>query len=171
MKKTVVTLSIIAVSLLAATVLLAAGFDRGRGPMWGGGNPYCFNNDGTLSSRWSALGLTEEQKAKLQSLREAHLRDIKPLQDQLFSKKGDLRLLWLQPTPDREKILALQKEIRNLQEQIRERKDAFFLDTLNVLTPEQQAKLKQGRGFGPKMPHRGVYGPGHQMGGRGMMGY
>jgi len=103
------------------------------------------------------LDLTSEQTAKINSLREAYLQDIKPIQDQLYAKRGDMRLLWLAKTPDQDKILALQKEIRSLRDQLGDKRTIYRLDARKVLTPEQLAKSQslQGRGFGQNMARGG----------------
>jgi len=117
------------------------------------------------------LNLTAEQSAKLASLREAHLRDVKPIQDQLYSKQGELRLLWLAKTPDQNKILAVQKETRSLRDQLAEKRAAYRLEAYKVLTPEQVTKIQAyggGRGYGHP---QGMRGPGGMGPGMGMRGY
>ena len=118
------------------------------------------------------LNLTDDQKASIKTLREAHLRDVKPLQDQMFSKRGDLKLLWLQQNPDKEKILAVQKEIRAIRDQMQEKATAHRVDVFNILTSEQQDKARDTQSR--RLPHPqgtpgGMMGPGPGMG-PGMMG-
>jgi len=157
-------LTTILVTLIAVTALTASAF--AFGPGWGrgyGSGPYY----GPDERAYSGLNLTAEQTAKINALRDAYLKDTKPLQDKLFSKRGDLKLLWLQTNPDQNKILAVQKEIRALRDQMQDKMTTQRLEVLKVLTPEQQEKIKSfrmGRGFGPGM--RG--GPGFQGGGPGM---
>jgi Spy/CpxP family protein refolding chaperone len=160
MKKLVMTLvAVIAVTALAVSVFA---FGPGSGRGYGGGSWY-----GGDVTALSGLNVTAEQTAKINALREAHLKDVKPLQDKMFSKRGDLRLLWLHQNPDQEKIIALQKEIRTMRDQMQDKRDTYRLKVFNVLTPEQQSQYKAygpGRGFGPGM--RGGYnGRGPGMGG------
>ena len=157
------------VALFAVAVLTASAF--AVGPGWGRGHGRgqcgggaCYGADLTAVP---GLNLTTEQTAKINTLREAHLKDVKPIQDKMFSKRGDLKLLWLQKNPDQEKIRQAQKEIRTLRDQMQDKKDNYRLEMLKVLTPEQQEKLnayRPGRGFGPGM--KGGAGP--QGGGPGM---
>jgi protein CpxP len=70
------------------------------------------------------------------------LKDIKPLHDEMFSKRGDLRLLWLEKSPDAAKIAAKRKEINSLRDQMEEKRDAHRLQVYNILTPEQRAKVQ-----------------------------
>jgi Spy/CpxP family protein refolding chaperone len=106
------------------------------------------------------LGLTAEQKEKIRTLREVHLRDIRPLQERLYVKSRELKELWLSKTPGREGILAFQREVQALRNQLMEKITTHLLDVRQILTPEQQAKIRS-------------YGPGHRMwrmGGPGMRG-
>jgi len=162
MKKLVMTL----VAVIAVTVFATSGFTFGPG--WGrgqGGGPYYGGGVTALSG----LDLTAEQTAKINALRETHLKDVKPLQDKMFSKRGELRLLWLQQNPDQNKILAVQKEIRTIRDQMQDKMTIQRLNILKVLTPEQQEKMKAfgpGRGFGRGMKGGpGFYGRGPGMGG------
>jgi len=149
-------LTTIFVTVVVVTAL--AGYAFAFGPGWGrghGGGP-CYGSDmGALSK----LNLTDEQTAKINALRETHLKDIKPLRDKMFSKRGELRLLWLQTNPDQEKILAEQREIRALRDKMQDKMTTYRLEVLKVLTPEQKEKLKSfgpGRGFGPGIGGQGM---------------
>jgi Spy/CpxP family protein refolding chaperone len=114
------------------------------------------------------LDLTVEQTQKINALREAHLKDIKPLQDQMYSKSGELRNLWLAKTPDQEKILALQKEAQGLRGQLTDKFTTYRLEALKVLTPEQLTKV-QSYGMGRAMARSGA-GMARMGGCPGMMG-
>ncbi len=87
------------------------------------------------------LGLSEEQNSKLQATREKHFKEISPLQEKLFSKRQELRLLWANPNPDAAQVTAKQKEIAQLQAQIQEMTTKHQLEARSILTPEQQQKL------------------------------
>jgi Spy/CpxP family protein refolding chaperone len=89
-----------------------------------------------------SLNLAPEQKATIKALRDAHQAEIKPLQSQMFRVSGDLKLLWLQSTTNKEQILAKHKEIRAIREQIRDKLSRYRLEVFNALTPEQQEKAK-----------------------------
>lgn len=149
--KTMKKLATIAVTFLVVGAFAASAF--AFGPGWGrghGGGPWYGNGDTAVSN----LNLTSEQTAKINALREANLREVKPLQDKMFSKRGELRLLWLQQNPDQDKILAVQKEIRVLRDQIQDKRDSYRLQVYNTLTPEQKSQYQsfgRGRGFGPGM--------------------
>jgi len=160
MKKVITIL----IAVLVVTALTTTAFAFGPGWGRGHGRGQCYGPDDMAMSQ---LNLTTEQMAKINALREAHLKDIKPLQDKLFSKRGKLRLLWLQKNPDEDKILAVQKEVRNLRDQLHDKKTSHRFEVLRVLTPEQKEKYQafgRGSGFCPGM--RG--GAGFHHGGPGM---
>ena len=63
----------------------------------------------------------------------------------MFIKRGDLKMLWLDKNPNQTKILAVQKEIRNLRGQIQDRATKYRLSVMKELTTEQQDKIKKFR--------------------------
>ncbi len=140
-------------AILLLVVVIAAPADAFRGGR-GNGNGPCYSGD---FANVPGLNLTAEQKTKIADMRSAHLKDVKPLQDQMFSKKGDLRLLWQEKNPDQAKITAKQKEIRALRDQIQDKSTNHRWAIYKELTPEQQEALRAqgpmgqcfGGGFGP----------------------
>lgn len=88
----------------------------------------------------AALDLTSEQSQRLQSLRQSFLEEMTPLQNRLFTKRAELRLLWSAPKPDHEQIASKQKEISELEQAIDELSTRHRLDCREVLTPEQKEK-------------------------------
>lgn len=173
MKK--VTMAMIALLFVAAIATSAFGFGWGRGPGLGFGP--CARGD---FQGPAGVELTADQKAKLTEMREARFKEMEPLRELMFAKRDELRKLWLEPNPDQAKIEAAQSEMRTLRDQMQDKMTAFRLESLNILTPEQQEKVKSfaggrmggKRGFGPggMMGGRGGYGPGGMMGGRGGYG-
>ena len=145
MKKTLIVLT--ALLMVTAFVMPA---DAMRGGGKGHGSGFCNGND---LSGVQGLNLTAEQKTKIADLRTAHLKDVKPIQDKLHSKAGDLRLLWLEKSPDEAKIRATEKEVRALRDQMQDKGSDYRWAVYKSLTPEQQQLLRQnratGRCFGP----------------------
>ncbi len=139
-------LSMVFLAVLIATALTSTTFAYGWGGGWGRGHARSACDGGPGYERdiqaIPDLGLTAEQTAKIREQREAHLKDVKPLHDKIFSKRGELKLLWLQKTPDREKITAVQKEIGSLRDQMQDKMTSNRLDMFNVLTPEQRTKFQ-----------------------------
>ena len=83
------------ISLIAAFVLMigsatiAMAGQHGKGGKTG---PGCGMNPSALS----ALNLTDEQSEKIRALRQSHEKDILPLRTQLFTKRAEMRLLWME---------------------------------------------------------------------------
>ena len=109
MKKTIIIgLSLALVSALVATVVLAwgPGFGRGFGPgpggfagpaglAWGPGfGPGFSRGFGPAYGVPPIPNLTAEQSAQIQALRDAFLKEIEPLQKELYTKGTELRNLW-----------------------------------------------------------------------------
>jgi len=67
-----------------------------------------------------AASPTPEQSEEVRVRQEAYLKEITPLQSDLFSKRMELRLLWSAANPDQKKIMAKQREINELQQEIQE---------------------------------------------------
>lgn len=157
----------IAIGLLIVGMTTAA-FAWGGGPGgWGRGPGYgpCMGSDFTANA---GLNLTAEQTEKIRALQEAQRKEMKPLLDKMFAKRGDLKLLWLERTPDQEKILTAQKELRNLRGQMEDKMTEHKLAIYKILTPEQQNKLQAYRGKGPGFGRGPGKGFGH---GGGCVGY
>jgi Spy/CpxP family protein refolding chaperone len=109
------------------------------------------------------LKLTDEQITKLNALRNVYLLEIKPLRDRLYSKSIELKGLWLEQTPDHEKIALLQKETQILRDVMLGKVAAYRRETLHVLTGQQQITLesykeKHGYGYGKGMQGQGGRG-------------
>jgi Spy/CpxP family protein refolding chaperone len=92
------------------------------------------------------LNLTAEQASKIRAMDEQFLRENKPLQDKLYSKRGDLKLLWMERNPDQQKINAAQAEMRALRDQLQDKATSHRLAVLNILTPEQREQVQS---YGP----------------------
>ena len=151
-KTTIVGLGLILVLALVATVALAWG--PGFGPGFGRGF------GGPASGSPPIPNLTSEQSPQIQVLRDGFLKEIEPLQKDLWTTRAELRNLWLAKTPDQAAITAKQKEMVDLQIQLQGKATNLGLEIRKVLTPEQIAQLPAfgpgpgfgpGRGFGPPM--------------------
>lgn len=165
MKK--VTLTVMGLFFVAAIATSAFGFGWGRGP--GVGYGPCARGD---FHGPAGVDLTTDQKAKLNGLRDAWFKDIKSLQEKMFTKRDELRNLWLEKSPDQGKIAAAQKEMRAVRDQMEDKMTAFRLEAAKVLTPEQKEKIgsfSQGRGFGHRRGPMHGFGPGAS-GGAGCFG-
>ena len=117
--------------LAMSSLAIAAGPGFGRG-----NNPNC-------PGGFDQLNLTAEQKTKLNDLREKTWKDTVTLRNEMQTKRLELRTLWTNPNPDKDKIQAKMTNSR--------------LEARKQLTPEQAAQVATngpGMGFGGGGMHR-----------------
>jgi Spy/CpxP family protein refolding chaperone len=149
-KMVIIGLSLVLGLGLMAVAVMAQGPGFGRGFGMGPG----FGPPGNLFA-----GLTPEQSAKIQSLQQAHLQAIAPLQQEMLAKGTEMRSLSLNPNADPSVIGAKQKEIWELRSKFEDMTNNLRLQIREILTPEQQAQFDTfgpRRGMGPRMG----FGPG-----------
>ena len=150
MKKKVVGLALVAVMVLGVAYAFAQG--PGTGPGAGPGS-----GPGWRHESWSSL--TPEQQTKFQELRRKFREDNAKLFGAIVTKRLELQSLWTDPKADSKAILDKEKELRDLQNQIRDKAVQMRLEARKFLTPEQIQNWKPGRGMGHG------FGGGHMMGG------
>ncbi len=66
----------------------------------------------------------------------------------MVTKKIELQSLWSNPKADDKAIQDKAKEVRDLQNQMKEKAVQMRLEARKILTPEQISKWGAGRGFG-----------------------
>ncbi len=165
MKKTLLALSLVTVLILGVTYVYAQGpgYGPGRGPGWKGERCWESENPGKFSS------LTPEQKTKFQELRRKFNDETAQLRGALVTKRLELQSLWTNPKAESKAIMDKEKELRNLQNQMKDKSLQMKLEARNFLTPEQIAEFgsrgRMGPGFGRghMMGHGRGMGPGHGM--------
>jgi protein CpxP len=156
MKMKKVTWTVMVVLFVAAVATSAFAFGWGRGPGYGPCSRGDFQGP-------DGLNLTAEQTAKIKEMRETQRKEMKPLREQMFARRDEIRKLWLEPNPDEAKIAAAQKEMRSFRDRMEDRMTSYHLEAVKVLTPEQREKIGsagQGRGSG----HGRGHGRGHGCG-------
>jgi len=104
-----------------------------------------------------APALSAEQIAKIQKLQADRIAEMGKLKTEMSAKQLELQGLFREPSLDRAKAEAKQKEIAALQAQMVEKDHAYRLSMAEVLTPEQRAQLPA---FGGRMPFGGPKGKG-----------
>ena len=155
MKKGVIVLGLATVMFLGITYAYA--FGPGFGPRHGG-----------AFSGPQVSNLTPEQKTKFQELRRKFNEGTTQLRGTMFSRRLELQSLWTDPKADAKAITDKEKELRDLQNQMRDKRVQLRLEARNILTPEQLSEFGPGMGRGMRGPGMG-HGMGHGMG-RGGMG-
>ena len=158
MYKTIVALGLAAVMVLGVTYAFAQG--PGYGPSYGPGH-----REMRYQGHWGPgkdYSLTPEQRTKFQELRRKFREENAQLIGAIMGKRLELESLWTDPKADSNILLQKEKELRGLQDQMREKVVQMKLEVRKFLTPEQIANWKSGWRMGR----------GRAMGGRGhMMGY
>jgi Spy/CpxP family protein refolding chaperone len=157
MKKTIITLGLVALMLFGVTYVYAQGPGIGPGhrgmhsqECWGPGK---------------ASNLTPEQKTQFQELRRKFRQENAQLIGALVAKRLEVQSLWTDPKADSKAILDKEKELRDLQNQMRDKVIQYKLEARKFLSPEQIANWKLGWGMGRgHMMGRGQgMGPGYGM--------
>jgi Spy/CpxP family protein refolding chaperone len=148
MKKMIVTLGLVAVMVLGVAYAYAQGPGMGPGhrgmhESWGPGKD---------------SPLTSEQKTKFQELRRKFREENAKLIGAMVTKRLELQSLWTDPKADSKAILDKERELRDLQNQLRDKAVQMRLEARKFLTPEQIANFGPGCGMGSG------FGRGHKMG-------
>ena len=168
MKKRIVGLGLVALMVFGVAYAYAQGPGSGPGP----GHQH---QPGWGHERWSSL--TPEQQTKFQELRRKFREDNAKTFGAIVTKRLELQSLWTDPKAEPKAILDKEKELRDLQNQIRDKAVQMRLEARKFLTPEQIQNWKpgwgMGRGFGGGRsrghgmgwggmgPGHGMMGPGH----------
>jgi Spy/CpxP family protein refolding chaperone len=135
MKKIFIVIAVLIVS--AAFVLPTYAVQTDKKP--GYHKEFCFKKH---------LGLTDQQLAKMKELKNRFHADTRDVRYNLEIKRIEMRKLFTDPKTDDETLLAKQKEISELRQQLSEKKAQMKIEWRKILTPEQIAKLD-------RMPHKG----------------
>jgi Spy/CpxP family protein refolding chaperone len=139
MNKTIITIMAVFFAAVVSTSAFASNWGRGPGYDRSKGSGPCYSENFRGVNQ---LNLTQEQTAKLAEIKNAHTKAMMPLREQMFAKRNAIKALWLEANPDQEKITEADKDMRALRNQIYDKNTAFRLESLKVLTPAQQEKVK-----------------------------
>ena len=134
MKKIFIVIAVLIVSATVVAPTYALQADKKPGSH----KEFCFKNN---------LGLTDQQLAKMKELKNRFHADTRNLRYNLKIKRVEMRKLFTDPKTDDETLLAKQKEISELRQQLSEKKAQMKIEWRKILTAEQIAKLD-------RMPHR-----------------
>lgn len=146
--KKILILGLVGVMLFGAAYAYAKG--PGFGPKYREGSP----REDTFSP------LTPEQRTKFQELRSKFVEETAQLRGALVTKRIELQSLWTNPQADPKAILDKERELRNIQDQLRDKGIQFKLELRKILTPEQLAQYGTGYGLGWGRGHmKAGFGP------------
>jgi Spy/CpxP family protein refolding chaperone len=138
MKKAMIALGLVMV--LGVSYVYAQAQDDPPGHGWG--------HRGKSWGQGKRLNLTPEQKAKFQELRRKFIEENAQFIGGLVAKRLEFRSLWTDPRADSQAVLAKERELRDLQNRMRDKVIQYKLEARNSLTPEQIEKLGSMRGMG-----------------------
>ena len=122
--KRISQLFLVGLMVIFAGTAMAGPWGRGMGQGNGMG-PYPYD----------AANLTADQAAQMQTLRESFLKEVSPLQSEMYTKKSEMRTLWAASNPDEGKISTLQKDLLELQGKMQEKRLQFNLEARKIVNP------------------------------------
>ena len=93
------------------------------------------------------LNLSDEQLAKMKDLRNRFRDETRDLRYSLAIKRLEMRKLFTDPKTDDATLLAKQREISKLRQQLSDKRAQMKIEWRKILTPDQIAKLD-------RMPHK-----------------
>jgi len=91
----------------------------------------------------NALELTDEQVIQLDNIKRDYLKLITPVQTELFGKRAEMRLLWIEPVLDEKKIISKQEKINELINILKMNDIKYKLSYNKILTPMQRQNLQE----------------------------
>ena len=156
MKKMMIALSLAAAMLIGMTSAYAQGPGFGPGPR--GMHWQEFGGPG------KGLNLTPEQKTKFQELRRNFKAENAQLIGSIVTKRLELQSLWTDPKAESKAILGKERELRDLQNQMSDKRVQLRLEARKFLTPEQLSKFGSRWGMGKGFCGGQMRGRGHRMG-------
>ncbi|MCC6977790.1 MAG: Spy/CpxP family protein refolding chaperone [Candidatus Melainabacteria bacterium] len=129
-----------------AQMMQNGGFGRRPGEMGKRGG----FRGGRKSLDLTPLNLTEEQKAKIQKMRQQATPRARELKGKLLAGGQELKDMMFDPSVSDDSIRAKSRELRKLHEQAEDMKIDNFLSIRSVLTPEQRKRLPEVKPQGPR---------------------
>ena len=143
MKKILIVLGIVAFCFLTVTNVPAQGMPGFHNPPGPPNMPCPRGLPGKESS------FTPEQQAKFQELTQKFNEETATLKGSLLGKRLELQALWSNPKAEQDTLMAKEREMRDLQNQMDEKTLQHKLETRKLLTPEQISQFGQSMGRGP----------------------
>ena len=134
MKKLFIVIAVLVVSAAVVAPTYALQADKKAGSH----KEFCFKK---------YLGLTDKQLAKMKELKNNFRNETRDLKYNLAIKRLEMRKLFTDPKTDDVTLLAKQKEINELRQQLSDKKAGMKIEWRKILTPGQMAKLD-------RIPHR-----------------
>jgi Spy/CpxP family protein refolding chaperone len=147
MKKILIVLGLVAFCFLTVTNVPAQGMPGFHNPPGPAMPP---SHRGAPEKEPS---LTPEQQMKFQELTQKFNEETAALKGSLLGKRLELQALWSNPKTEPNTIMAKEREMRDLQNQMDEKTLQHKLETRKLLTPEQISQFGQSMGMVPFFGH------------------
>jgi protein CpxP len=138
--KTVLGAGLVAIAMAGAVpALMAQDGPQRRGPGFGGQ----MRGPGGMGGEFRGLDLTDDQRAQLRKIREARQSEFKAAGDKLGAARQGMRALIQAETIDESAIRAKSAEVAAAEADVAILNAKVRAESLQILTAEQQAKLKE----------------------------
>ena len=105
------------------------------------------------------LNLSDEQTDKMWLSKDKFRNDTQKLRYEMFKKRNELRKLYADPNTSEATLLAKQKELNALRQNMQDKAAQYRIEQRKILTPEQLKKLSE-TGYGPGFGGRKGFGAG-----------
>ncbi|MGD0919915.1 MAG: periplasmic heavy metal sensor [Thermodesulfobacteriota bacterium] len=163
MKKPIIALGLVMVMLFGVSYVYAQ--EQGDPPRHG------WMHGEKSWGQEKRLNLTQEQKVRFKKLCRKFMEENAQLIGGFVTKRLELKLLWTDPEADSQAIQTKEKELRDLQNQLRDKIVRYILEARNCLTPEQIEELGSMDGMGLGFGRRFIMGYGQGIDRPGAMGH
>jgi protein CpxP len=138
--KTVLGAGLVAIAMAGAVpTLMAQDGPQRRGPGFGAQ----MRGPGGMGGEFRGLDLTDDQRAQLRKIREARQSEFKAAGDKLGAARQGMRALIQAETIDESAIRAKSAEVAAAEADVAILNAKVRAESLQILTSEQQAKLKE----------------------------
>ena len=128
--------------------------ERRGGPGFGGPR----GMRGGPGMEFRGLDLTDDQRAQLRKIREARQNEFKAAGEKLHAAREGMRQLMNADSINEQAIRSKAAEVAAAEAEVAILNARVRQESLQILTSEQQAKLKEFRERGPQMKRRGPRG-------------
>ena len=134
--------------IAAAVVILSFILVFEAEAQWRGGRRGKGMGQGFSLNCLERINLTQEQTAKINSLRSEYFKDTVSPKSDIYKKRLELKSLLLEKDVNVEKAIKTQDEMFDLKKKLAKKRLQAEIEAKKILTPEQIAQLPPGCNFG-----------------------
>jgi len=163
MKKNILSRSLLIIMMIAAMSMSATVWAQGHGAGRGHGKPGAKKGNPEMHMKMMLPDLSDEQVAKIKTLRIEMMKQITPLKAQMKEKMAHLNTLSIAEKPDMKAINSTIDEIGDLRVQMMKIHAKFRQDVRALLTAEQRVMFDSKAGSMMGHGKKGHHGSGKGM--------